>query len=379
MRTRPIRFDWLLPTLAGVSVALTLLTGSRGDAGVGVGEIGLAVCILIGLLRSLGRPVRMERRFLAMPHVLLIYGIFIMLPLTVVHFYAETPGSSMRDWLAYMLSFLFVFSLHQSKADLSLAGKFFLLALTGILVYQYFNGGISSWYSSRFTAGAKNPNQLALYCICGGVVAAASFKKKWVTGIFVGILFLFGLQSRSDAFAAMALAVGFGFVVAYVVPRRLLVPLGLPLLLGGAALSVMYIGPLLDLVDVEWSGADEGGGRMTLYKNGLLAWLSSIHSFLIGNGAGSFSGLLGPFGKSEAHNTPIDMLTIGGVLGLVFYIFPLKFMLDAYRERRLLLFSFIIGMVVFSLFHFVARQPVWWFALLCAAFFLRRHSINGAI
>lgn len=358
--------------ISGAAVSLTLLTSYRSDSGIGIGEIGLGFSTSAGLLRAVGfKRFQYSDDGWRMSALPLGYLFLALLPLTLIGMMAETPGTSMRDWIAYVLSFGFILSLRLGRADVALVGKTFLVTLAVILLYQYLNGGFLAWYSIRFTGGAKNPNQLALYCACAGMISIVAFQRVILQLISVAYFCLFGLLARSDAYHATLVAVMAFFIIKYILPRRYALQLGLPIGIGAMTLILVYGGELDQFFGTEWRGADEGGARLVLYLNGLKAWLDSPLSFFLGNGAGNFSGLFGPFGKSEAHNTPIDLLTIGGLVGvLIFYWYPVRFALQAYSSRRAVLFAFYAGLLVFSLFHFVARHPVWWFSIYVVAWTL---------
>lgn len=374
MRIRGRQIPWL-EVLVGASVALTLMTGYRSDLGVGVGEVGIMLALLVGLARGVGVSRMKDSTDLwRMPAWLLAYALLLLLPLTLINvFLADLPGASLRDWFAYFLCFGFIFSLYYGKVDLVLAGRFFLYCVIAVMVGQFLFGGEAAWYSARFTAGAKNPNQLALYCVTGILVASTVVRDPLLKWGAIFLFIFFGLKSGSDAFMATLAVVPFIISIIYFVPRRSILSVGFLLMLSGLALLLMFQDDLLAWAGLEWEGADEGGLRLVLYQNGLRAWMDSVSAFLIGNGAGNFSGLGGPFQMGEAHNTPIDFLSIGGCIGLLLiYLFPVKFLVRAYAAREILVSSFIVALVVFSFFHFVARHPVWWFSLYVACWVLSR-------
>jgi hypothetical protein len=373
MKIKGVKLGWY-EALAGVAVALTLLTNYRSDMGVGPGEIGLVLAIMVGMFRAAGfGRFRYPDDAWRMPFLLIAYVVAILLPLTLIGLLAETIGTSLRDWVAYLLSFVFILSLRSGRADIALMGKAFLLALAIALLYQYMSGGLSAWYANRFTGGARNPNQLALYCACAGLISVVAFRWTLLRICSIAFFCVFGILARSDAYHAALAAVLVTGLICLLVPWRYSLSIGLPLILGTLALTVAYGGEIDQVAGVAWRGADEGGGRLILYMNGVEAWLSSPLSVVLGNGAGNYSGLTGPFQLSESHNTPVDLLSIGGVVGLlVFYWYPVKFAFQIYSDRRVALFAFYAGLLVFSLFHFVIRHPVWWFAIYAVAWTIAR-------
>ena len=103
--------------------------------------------------------------------------------------------------------------------------------------------------------------------------------------------------------------------------------------------------------------------RIFLYLEGIKLWFSNIFYLLFGQGAGAFIEL-NPLKTYEAHNTYIDFLLIFGLVGtLIFLIPPLKSLITYYQESRNFLFATVMAILVFCLFHYVGRQPLFWFLL----------------
>src|SRR5690606_38711469 len=153
-------------------LAFILQTGWRIPAvGVGVGEILLAVCILINLVATVGLWGTTEHaswRGLRHGGVLLILGylLAILLPLTLYYAALPAPGRSLRDWAAYLFSAGFLVSLafrpaHFRRMSAALAFSMIMLLGASLLV-----GSDTAWYYGRFRGEALNPNQIALYALC---------------------------------------------------------------------------------------------------------------------------------------------------------------------------------------------------------------------
>lgn len=120
--------------------------------------------------------------------------------------------------------------------------------------------------------------------------------------------------------------------------------------------------------------------RLDLWSNGLSAWVKAP---VFGHGPGAYAyysnvehqNALESSGRSfeEAHNTPIDLLTQGGVLlalgwfGLLIWLVYKAWMI---RDSYTLTIVLMIG--VFSLFHYHVRQPYLWFLLLVTYEAIRR-------
>lgn len=356
--------EWLV----GCSLALILLTSYRLQGVVGAGEVMLGLYTAVAGAVWAGR-VAATGRVLRLPSISIcftLYAIMVMLPLTFIASQYGISGSSMRDFLAYGLSFTFLFALGAHGSRWESIAIAFCSCLVFIVLYQFAFGGTSAWYSVRFTAGAANPNQLALYLAAAAMLVTLICSSRVLVAAFLLFALFFGVKARSDAFLALVVVSAAIWALSVIVPRRRFLALAAPLcgvLTVGAIWGSEWI---FSFLGEQWEEADEGGARVALYVNGLRAWLSTPASFLIGNGAGSFSGLTGPFQFDEAHSTPIDILSIGGVLGLaLFYYFPLKAILIFYNREQKVIFAVACGLMAFSLFHFVGRHPIYWFTVYC--------------
>lgn len=355
----------ILEVLAGISLALILPTRYRIGGGVGVGEIGIALLTSYYLLSGVLKKVRLRMAGgMAMPITLLVFIFSSMLPVTAIHVVFGTQGTTFRDFFAYLLSFLFVMSLAVSKANLQTIIRSLIITLLVILAYQYALGGEEAWYATRFTGGAKNPNQLALYIVCTTALVWIGVRRGMIRWTLLGILVFFGITTISDAYTAYLAAVSIAIITVFLVPPKYFVLSGILIFMLLIFVAITWGADILFIADEIWGEADEGGERLTLYLNGLSAWVHSPFSIIFGNGAGSFSGESGPFGLSEAHDTPIDTLAMAGVLGfVVFYAFPFLVVRDLYRANLRIVFAMTLGLMAFSFFHYVARHPIYWFTL----------------
>jgi len=355
--------------LAGVALALILQTGWRiPSIGVGVGEILLAVCILVNLVATAGMWGTTEHaswRGLRHWGVLLIIGylLAILLPLTLYYAALPVPGSSLRDWAAYLFSAGFLVSLafrpaHFRRMSAALAFSMIMLLGASLLV-----GSDTAWYYGRFRGEALNPNQIALYALCVLLLAVAYLRHVPVIIAALLGLAVFGYLAKSDALtlAILVFVLATCFVM-LVPPARL--RRRLPwLLVGMLVIGGVFRADILEQFDALWAAADLHNARAALFLHGIEAWRSSMGGLLLGFGAGSFSGLTAPFQGSEAHNTIIDALTIGGLPMLcAVYLFPVTSLVLAYRRGSPLIFGALSALIVFSFFHFVARHPVYWLA-----------------
>lgn len=359
-----------LAVVLGISLVMTLQTSLRFFNGIGIGEIGLVLSSsLTILMRVLINPSWKMQGASGYVFSYWAFLVLVLTPITTFSFLNALPGSSLRDLAAFVFSGMVILAVIANQKHLVVTCKSILVALPLIILLSYFFGGVSSWYDSvRFTAGAKNPNQFALYLIVAHLLAAMVVERRFVLwGLHVFLLY-FGLRSGSDAYLlSFAATVGVGSVL-YVFRYRHLGTLLPMLLFVVAAVLLLALGLFLPMILEEWAQADEGGGRLTLFKNGLNAWIHSPLSILVGNGAGSFSGVFGPFEAEEAHSTILDVLTIGGPILLWIVYRPFLLLIwQSYTQNRPFVAGFAFAILVFLLFHFVGRQPIFWFAAISAS------------
>jgi hypothetical protein len=371
----------------GVCLALILQTNYRLMTGVGIGELGLAAIVALGPLFT--RRVNDDRSFASERFAgrFLVYLLACLLPSTILThlgFWGSLidPAVAWKDYCAYLLNGLFIWTLAYQRFDIRSCSVAFVLSSLALMALQYLYGGAEAWYSARFTAGAHNPNQLALYCMAAIVIAATAFSNVRSAAPAIVLFLFFGWESRSDALVVSMLA---GFVVllmAVAFPPRY-VGIGITAVtVGMIYLAFFSMHQVTETLGARWGEADEGGGRLTLLVNGAKAWLNSEWSVLFGNGAGAFSGKGEPFEGDESHNTIVDSLAIGGVMGVaLLFDPPFRALWAAYSARRPLVFASMAGLLAFSCFHYVGRHPVFWFAVLASGEACRKGAcalqVNG--
>lgn len=363
------------------ALALVSQTAYRFDAGFGIGELCLALFIGVVLIQI---PFQNYKNIVP-PHLKYVKFFFVFLvvavtPITLINSYSGLEGSSPRDVIAYFISMLFVFSFIVRRLNFSLTGIYFSIFFIAICLMQFLIGGDKAWYAGlRFVGGAKNPNQLALYIVCLLVILPTlELGVRWKI-LIAGSLVILGLASRSDALNMTFALIILAWISMYLVPRPrffwFLLLISFPVFFGIYFFFVET--SLVQQVTEIWTSADEGNTRLGLYINGLKAYSSTPAAWPFGFGAGAYSGEDGPFGAREAHNTPIDFLTVGGIVGVFLLYAPiLRGGWAAYCQRWHLLAAIIFGLFVFSLFHFVARHPVFWFAIVSATHALYKHRLE---
>lgn len=348
--------------LLGVSLALMLQTSSRFAGAVGVGEL-LALLYFTTVLVS---GIWVDRRliFLKPDGFTLFYlGIVILLitPMTLLSSAMATPGSSFRDLAAYFLVCAVLLTLPRAERDVKIMVMAFLCVLFLSITFHYLHGGSSAYYSSRFTGGAKNPNQLALY-LAAAVVFSVCLNSNVARFSVVVLAFFFGLMSLSDAFLVFLFVSIAVFVALTIMPPRAVL-YALPMLILLFVIVFVFTG-LSETFLERWESADEGGGRAQLYISAIYAWLDTPFSMFFGHGAGSYSGINGPFEMAEAHNTVLDFASVAGIFGLLLFpVIPLWMIMRSMSKSYRFAPAVLMGLVAFAFFHFVGRQPVFWVSL----------------
>ena len=371
--------------VSGLALAIILQTSLRLPLfGVGFGEIILLICTLSGLLMTVwlwreGRQIEWRPFRSWGLSCVMAYMAAGLLPSTLYHASVGIPGVSLRDWVAYAFCAAFLCSIGFRPTNYRLLGWALVGGMIAFWLGSLFFGSSDIWYYERFRGWAANPNQIALYALCGLVLLVSGERPLPLAIAAAACIAVFGYLSKSDA-----LIVGLAVFISATV-FALLVPVDrfrqrTPwVLLVLVIFCLLFRSHLHDLVMSLWTVADNESARIFLYVHGIEAWLSSWSSFVFGLGAGSYSGVGSPFQGVEAHNSIIDALTIGGLPMLVaVYIFPVASLVLAYRKGLHLLFGVLSALLAFTLFHYVARQPIYWVASYGALVYLTLPRFLGS-
>ena len=341
----------------GVALVLNSFTLVRGDGAGGPFEIFLLLSLIIlGFFKVIERD-----KFNFIPLIAIIYLFVIMAPITFLNSYFDQMGSSIRTLFALFFG--------------TFAG--FIIANTNLVEQKYISqGGASVLIASFFAAMyleidfsnlqrllflSENPNQIALYSLSMLFLISWSIENKISLAIFNLFALGYGFLALSDTFFLaifiIILFVLFGFLIRGKVLFLLMIFWAL--LFALAYLLIFPENEILEYIIKAWQNADEGGGRVTLALNGILAYLESP---IFGHGAGAFSGVDIPMMRYEAHNTFIDFLTMGGIPFILIVYVP--FFLAAKElllDSKYFILGILIGLVFFSFFHFIGRHPIFWF------------------
>ena len=362
-----------------VAAILLFLTSATAVSAFGarVSDLAAAALFVLIAFAACRRSEAMFSPRTAMPAVLLIGTILFSTTLQLIFASESARSDGASNAIAIPLGIAVAFLLLRRvrpEDQLNVLAKYCYTVVFGcaaLLAHQFYFG-IPSWIqiiddTNRFSALALNPNQLALYllpipffaltllsigrlaalpavALVAGAVAINFFAfgkalfSAWIVGFFV--VGLFGLK-RAWTLRRMMFW-GAVLVVAYPLWHSYLLPV----------IEALYVG------DAPGSVQGQGDARVSLWTNGLIAWLDAP---LMGHGPGHYSGLDRPYEGLEAHNFAIDWLTAYGIAGFAALLALVWSILSAVMSTRSwIVVGFYTCLAIQSMFHFYGRQPVFW-------------------
>lgn len=227
--------------------------------------------------------------------------------------------------------------------------------------------------TDRFSALSLNPNQLSLFMLPVPFFSLALWKLKEkelfmaffeISAIALLNLLVFGKALFMAWFVGAVLIIFLG--IAHREKWRLknrhvvFIAVSLPVML----LIVVPIALHFYVGDAPGSIEGQGEVRLALWINGLTAWVDAP---LFGNGPGHYSGLDAPYEGMESHNIFVDWLSAYGLAGLlVLLTFFYWAFWATFRKAVWVAFALLIVLAAQSVFHFYARQPIFWILWLSA-------------
>jgi hypothetical protein len=276
------------------------------------------------------------------------------------------------------------------------------------------------WYWNRFRGWSANPEQLALLCAALALLTlhlgeTATRSGERIAAFACAILPIHvGRLTKTDAFTIVLLAAGPVFVALkfrtwLLSPERSLTlksaaawmaVLATPLILASAA----PLGPSIAAQTAALAEAMSKEGVKTAERETKLrlqlwreAWSTGVESGMLGLGPGPHlpippsivqarltngnqpKEILHPAINGtpnfEAHNTPLDLLTQGGLLAVLSFLWlAATAAFNAYKARLAGLTTALCGLLLFGMSVSIVRQPIFWFVI---AFCLVAHSGSG--
>lgn len=421
-RSRPDGVPVNRDTLLALGLLLTTATQLRpGGSPIGPGEI----CLVVWIMSMVGSELARSGLSLtpALSHLLIFWALFVVAEsLGTLAGLAigdrHDPSLFLHDIFAYPLVAAFsCLSVVEPGAGLRLRrvawlmvtlGAVFLIpqlvaALTGIDLPL-----IEPWFGDRFRGWSNNPNQLAFLCAVLVLTAVhladtTSRAAGWVTAIVCAIpAFWIGRLTKTDTFVfslVVACGIFFGVKVrVWLVSAELrLTPRSAVALITIVAVPLMLASAAPFMVSAI---ADPQGLAIGLTKNGgkeasreadlrLELWREAIsrglESRMLGLGPGPHLPIpasivaarqtepdldtgdhptVNDTPNFEAHNTPLDLFTQGGLIAIFAFAWILvtAFVIVC-RARLAGLAALLCGLAIFSLTNMIVRPPIFWFGI----------------
>jgi O-antigen ligase len=409
-------------TLLAFGLLLTTASQLRfGDLPIGPGELCLVTWLFLMLLRQLGQSG--PQLSPALSRLLVFWTAFavslclgLLMGLLIGQQY--DPRWVIHDVLAYpLLAAVSCMSVVEPGARLRLRRTAWLLVTFGTvsLALQVAAGMemisipvIQPWFWERFRGWSANPNQLSL--LCGVLALLALYLGETAIGWSARIVALacsilpicVGRMTMSDTFT-LALIVSIPVFITLKLwewlrfsghgsPMRFAfactVAVGLPML----AVSLVPLGMV--------AASDAGIFAMELTKNGgkqlqqesdlrMSLWSQAIRlgidSSMLGLGPGPHLEIpasividrmtqyqpenlehpqQGSAPNFEAHNTFLDLLTQGGIIAVLSFVWIVSVSAwGSFKARQVGLTTLMCGLTTFCMTGLIVRQPLFWFSI----------------
>jgi hypothetical protein len=246
--------------------------------------------------------------------------------------------------------------------------------------------GVDPWYFYRLRGWAHDPNQLGLFAAVITLLAICLLETtryrlgRATAAVCIGISIVVGYMTDSDTYKVCILVATAVFLVRKSLNALRAAPRGLTMQGAAAVLSLICL-PLATLAiapfgsllreqvvgeaDFVYAKDNQGDARIALW---LEAADKAMASGMLGMGPGPHltekSYKEPPPHKFEAHNTPLQLLTQGGFLAMFAFVGLLFVAFQAtWRARLPGATALVCGLIAFTMFHFVARHPIFWFPI----------------
>jgi O-antigen ligase len=372
---------------------------------LGIGEMFLLGFIAVSAF-SIVRVGRIEVNS-ALFSVLFFFGVFLISQLIGLFFafVSQTPilvSSTVHDSMAYGLSacIAFLIAAQPGSAVRLRRTAWLIVGFANVVLATQLAGayglvelpGVDVWSWDRFQGWSPNPNQLALYCAVYFPLAlhlafTSSRLLTRVVGLCALVIPLYiGRITKSDTFlltTVLTLLVFAALQLYFWLAQssnhlrrqlsRLLVVGSLLLAVCALPYGVARLGIIAEFARSMTKGQ---GGEET---DATLALRINLWQEAISTGAQSASLGFGPGAhlnpppvtetdmmpeRFEAHNTPLDLYTQGGLIAVLLLIWIVVSAASfAWRAGLYGLLALIISITVFSMTHLILRHPIVWFSL----------------
>lgn len=349
--------------LLGAGLGTGSFTSFRIFGPVGVSELLILIVIFFLLMKYLKKIVISPSYLEAFTKFYLLFAFFIFLPITTITtFFLDISVSSPVYIISYVMGLMLILLLAVAIQD---GFDFRLVTITFAVIFISLNSLALLLFGSdggaRFSGGADNPNQLLFYGSSLSLLLVIYTKKLQL--IFLPLLILIMIKTGSDAYILSLVVSVSGFILArtLIISRlsfKSSLALAILFVLGAIYAGIITFGNELLAI---WQSADEGGTRISLFTNAILA---TFDSPIFGFGAGSFSGFDAPFEGKEAHNTFLDFFTqFGFFVPFLMYFLMVAFLFSQLKSKQYWVAGFVASYIVGTLFHFSGRHFVFWVEL----------------
>ena len=350
----------------GFALASILFDRFRLGGRIGIGEIILALAAYGSLLLIIKNYKKISLNDLGAKYVvaLVIFLLFCITPNTLLNFWLGMHHMpSVADIFAYATCFFFLGSIAFLKLDHNIIAK---ICIFIVLIFTIaFIGSGDAWYGDvRFSGGSDNPNRLAIYLLSSMALLSQinlTPFKKLLCILALSILIYITLSDAARlGFIAMILT----FIFLRGCRSLFVLPLFLVIGIIATTMILLNLEAIINFFINLWYAASTSNYRFNLILTGIEAWQENLFTILIGHGAGAFAGFAGPYEGWEAHSTPVDLLTVGGLFGFSLFYFPLIYsILRFIQSKDNFAASCLVGLIIFSLFAYVGRHPIIWFVI----------------
>lgn len=407
------------------ALGLLLSTASQlrpAGAAIGPGEICLVVWLTLTLFREAGR---LGPRLTPALSQLLIFWLIFAFALSVGTLAGYAIGDAhdsslfLHDVMAYpLLAAIACCSVIGRQAGPRLHRVAWLLVGLGTAAlviqvagaWELFNiAPLEPWYWDRLRGWSANPQQLALLCAVLGLLAlhladAATRIAERISALACAVVAVYvGRLTKSDSFSVVLVVAGPIFASLKLREWLLssepklnlrtgfawIVVLGLPLLL----ISTIPLGPKIaaQAQDLARELSKDSKGKTSQeeaelrFHNWGEAINRGLESGMLGLGPGPHleipislvtarrTEVLPKYVETppangtpnfEAHNTPLDLFTQGGLIAVLSFIgISAAAFFNTYKARLAGLTTLLCGLSLFGLGNLIIRHPIFWFAI----------------
>jgi len=391
----------ILDSLLALGLLLSTATQLRfGDTPFGPGEMCLAIWLGLLLCLQAGRLAPASNA-----------AFTVVVAFWLILFVAESVGAIvgfatelffdtteiMHDVIAYLFLFCLACAMalelngaHRLRRMTWLIALFSAASLSLQLAHAYglirLPVAADPWFYDRLRGWSNDPNQLgfataSLTLVSIHLADTATRRAKATAAAACAVLaFCVGVLTKSDSFAvgilgasAVFLAIksslwlatfkrGLTFRAALVS----LALLGLPVLAVGALPLAPAVVERVEAKSAALYAEDNQGDlRFHLWEE---AYDKGMQAAMLGLGPGPHltkkAWKQSPPHKFEAHNTPLDLFVQGGLMALLAIAMLYASLLVATTKAKLpALAALSCAFVVFSMFHFIIRHPIFWFGV----------------